>query len=206
MRERLTAYVDLLFAGNPEAEDVKQEILQNTLDKYDDLVAGGRSPEAAYSLAISGIGDLSELLNGNAPMAEPVKKVYGESREEKNKRKLMQAVAVGLYIICPIPLFFFHSKVGLCLLLLLVAAATILMVFSRKEKGSGENGPDGDPRMTARQKLKKSIRSTVDTVGLCIYFLLSILTGAWHLTWLIFLITEAVNGLIMAIMDLKETE
>ena len=61
MRERLAAYVDLLFAGNPEAEDVKQEILQNTLDKYDDLVAGGRSPEAAYSLAISGIGDLSEL-------------------------------------------------------------------------------------------------------------------------------------------------
>ena len=118
----------------------------------------------------------------------------------------MQAVAVGLYIICPIPLFFFHSKVGLCLLLLLVAAATVLMVFSRKEKGSGENGPDADPRVTARQKLKKSIRSAVDTVGLCIYFLLSILTNAWHLTWLIFLIMEAVNGLIMAIMDLKETE
>ena len=55
MREQLIRYVDLLFAGAPNAQDVKQEILQNTLDRYDDLLQQGKSPEAAYSLAISGI-------------------------------------------------------------------------------------------------------------------------------------------------------
>ena len=60
MREQLIRYVDLLFAGAPNAQDVKQEILQNTLDRYDDLLQQGKSPEAAYSLAISGIGDVND--------------------------------------------------------------------------------------------------------------------------------------------------
>ena len=66
MREQLIKYIDLLFAGAPEAEDIKQEILQNTLDRYDDLISQGKSPESAYSLAISGIGDINEILGGNA--------------------------------------------------------------------------------------------------------------------------------------------
>ena len=55
MREQLIQYVELLFAGTGDFEDTKQEILQNTLDRYDDLVAAGKVPEAAYRLAISGI-------------------------------------------------------------------------------------------------------------------------------------------------------
>ena len=57
MREQLIQYVELLFAGAPGSEDIKQEILQNTLDRFDDLISQGKQPEAAYRLAISGIGD-----------------------------------------------------------------------------------------------------------------------------------------------------
>ena len=42
MREQLISYVDLLFAGTTGCEDMKQEILQNTLERYDDLLAQGR--------------------------------------------------------------------------------------------------------------------------------------------------------------------
>ena len=38
MREQLEKYVELLFAGNPGSEEMKQEILQNTLDKFDDYI------------------------------------------------------------------------------------------------------------------------------------------------------------------------
>ena len=55
MKEKLIQYVDLLFAGATGSEEIKQEILQNTLDRYDDLIAEGRSPESAYRIAISGI-------------------------------------------------------------------------------------------------------------------------------------------------------
>ena len=47
MRDQLIQYVTLLFAGAQDCADTKQEILQNTLDRYDDLVAQGKSPEAA---------------------------------------------------------------------------------------------------------------------------------------------------------------
>ena len=45
MREHLIQYVNLLFAGTSGTEEIKQEILQNTLDRFDDLVAQGKSPE-----------------------------------------------------------------------------------------------------------------------------------------------------------------
>lgn len=64
MRDQLIQYVSLLFAGTENCEDIRQEILQNTLDRYDDLVAQGKSPESAYRQAISGIGDISEILSG----------------------------------------------------------------------------------------------------------------------------------------------
>ena len=62
MRDQLIQYVRLLFAGTPDSYDMQQEILQNTLDRYDDLIDQGKSPEAAYSLSISGIGDINEIL------------------------------------------------------------------------------------------------------------------------------------------------
>ena len=82
MREQLIRYVELLFAGAENAGDIQQEIQQNTLDRYDDLIAQGKTPEAAYRLAISGIGDINEILGsagGAAPKAtgavpQPVQK------------------------------------------------------------------------------------------------------------------------------------
>lgn len=71
MREQLENYVELLFAGAPDSNEIKQEILQNTLDRYDDLLAQGKSPEAAYRLAISGIGDISEILDAESTQGEP---------------------------------------------------------------------------------------------------------------------------------------
>ena len=60
MRQQLIQYVELLFAGAPGSEEIKQEILQNTLDRYDDLVSQGKTEAAAYRLAISGIGDIND--------------------------------------------------------------------------------------------------------------------------------------------------
>ena len=76
MREQLIQYVTLLFAGAQDCADTKQEILQNTLDRYDDLVAQGKSPEAAYRLAIGGIGDINEILAAEpetAALRQPAK-------------------------------------------------------------------------------------------------------------------------------------
>lgn len=212
MRDQLIRYVDLLFAGAPDADDIKQEILQNTLDRFDDLIAQGKTPAAAYSLAISGIGDIGEILGNqntvtasaaNAPAAsKPVTPIW---------RKVLRAVAICLYIICPIPLFILSEIgmdiIGLCGLLSIVAIATALMIIA------GSNSPTPSKKeefssttQSPQAELRKAVRKIINTTGIVGYFILSFLTQAWHITWLVFPIMAAVQGLANACLDLKEAK
>lgn len=202
MRNKLISYVDLLFAGNPDTEDIKQEILQNTLDRYDDLIAQGKSPEAAYSLAISGIGDISEIIGSAASQGASDNQSGGKGKKNEGDSKLLRAVAVALYILCPVPLFIIQNEIGLCLLLVMVAVATALMVISNSQKRKEQNVYV--IHLTPQQKLRKSIRSVINTAGLVIYFVISFATGAWFITWLVFPIAATISELVGACMDLKE--
>lgn len=207
MREQLEQYVNLLFAGAKDCEDIKQEILQNTLDRYDDLIAEGKVPEAAYRLAITGIGDVNEIL-GFKREAAPVSHGTVQKETADNDtplKKIMRAVAIGLYILCPIPLFVLSEigmdTLGLCGLLAIVAVATVLIVLGAKKEAKEETKEE---TLTPQQELRKSIGSLIWGIGLAVYFIISFLTNAWHITWLIFPITSTVKGLVNAILDLKE--
>ena len=207
MREQLTKYVELLFAGAPHAREIQQEILQNTLDRYDDLIAQGKSPEAAYSLSISGIGDISEILDRNhaqttyAPAVEPA-----EDPAESAKKKQRKATAIALYILSPVPLFilseFGLETIGLCLTLLLVAAATALLVMNGKDHAAAGN-KTAEPESTPEDKTKESIHTLIWCIGLAVYFVMSFATEAWYITWVMFPLIGCVQGLVDAIIDLK---
>lgn len=43
--------------------ELKEEILQNLIDKYHDLLAEGKSPEAAFNISVASVGDVDELLS-----------------------------------------------------------------------------------------------------------------------------------------------
>ena len=209
MREQLISYVDLLFAGAEDADDIKQEILQNTLDRYDDLLSQGKSPQAAYSLSISGIGDISELLEHGIP-ANPTPAPAATSAKPAflKDKKLTQAVAIGMYICCVIPVIILgnvgNGTIGLVMMFLLIAAATALLILS--EDGKKDKKEDCGCGKTSRQKnpLRKTINKIISTVGVCCYFIISFATGAWHITWLIFLIMAAAEQLANACLDLME--
>ncbi len=269
MREQLIQYVNLLFAGARDCEDIHQEILQNTLDRYDDLITQGKVPEAAYRLAITGIGDINEIL-GTKPQTAPIPPaVQTAESDDTPKKKLLRAIAVALYILCPIPLLVLGTLendmleiVGLCGLLAIVAVATVLMMLGAKKEQKQDEEVEGPkspltksisgllwtlglagyflvsfatddwhitwvifPILGALEKLsgvlvqryeegtapqewktpiKKVLSSFLWAVGLAVYFALSFATGAWYITWLIFPMTGALNGLICAILDLKE--
>lgn len=201
MREQLIQYVNLLFAGCPENGDMKQEILQNTLDRYDDLLAQGKAPEAAYRLAITGIGDINEVLGSTAPSPAPMPTATSAAEEEQSdKKKLMRAVAIGMYICCVLPLFILgnigNGIIGLCLMFLLIAAATVLMVMASSDK---EEKEQEDQQKSKQTPLYKAL----NTVALVLFLALSFFTGAWHITWLIWPIMAAVKGIIRAYGDLK---
>ena len=208
MREQLEQYVKLLFAGTPDSEDMQQEILQNTLDRYDDLLAQGKSPEAAYRLAISGIGDVNELLGASspAPGAAPVTTAT-EEPAQKDKKKWMRALAIAMYICSAIPLFILGNigdgVIGLSITCLLVAGATALMVMSSDKESEVK---ESNEVARAQDPMRKAIADGLSTGSLVLFLVLSFVTQAWHITWLVFPIMGTVRGIVFACMDLKEAK
>lgn len=201
MREQLIQYVELLFAGGRDCEDIQQEILQNTLDRYDDLISQGKVPEAAYRLAISGIGDINEIL-GTVPTAVPERTASQEEAADTPQKKRMRAFAVGLYILCPIPLIFMSGLgadiLGLIGTLVLVAIATVMMILnSKKEQKEHKKEQNRSP-------MQKSVTSLLWAIGLAVYFLWSFTSGAWYMTWVVFPILGALDDFVLALVAQKE--
>lgn len=205
MREQLIQYVELLFAGAGDCEDIKQEILQNTLDRYDDLVDSGKVPEAAYRLAIAGIGDINEILGTPVPSTAVSHPVTVEDDGDTPTKKLLRAVAVGLYILCPLPLIVLcelgTETLGLCGTLAIVAVATVMILLAGKKERPEKDDEESDDK---ESELNKSISAVLWAVGLGVYFLLSFTTRAWHITWTIFPVLVALDSLVSAIIRIQE--
>ena len=73
MRDKLTEYVRNLFRNAPNNQhnrELEEEILQNSLDRYDDLVAEGLPEDEAYRQTVASLGDVRPLLEteGWAPV------------------------------------------------------------------------------------------------------------------------------------------
>lgn len=216
MKAQLEKYVKLLFAGSPASEDMMQEILQNTLDKYDDYITQGKSPEAAYRLAISGIGDISELLSQeqNDPVPQSPAHANTDYRGRPIKpmwKRVLTAVAVGLYILCAIPLILFgetgFETLGLIATISIAAVATVAIIIASSGDSDDEKDKDEDDEEGRHHPpLQKAINSLVDVLGLIVYLFISFQTGAWHITWVIFPMIAALNGIVRAIFDLSRRD
>lgn len=214
MREQLAQYVDLLFAGSDGAEEIKQEILQNTLDRFDDLVSRGSTEEAAYRQAIAGIGDVGELLGGESPDARPQPEIVdplpGFEGTAPAVARMMRAVAIFLYIVSPVPLLLLDTlgwdNIGMCLTLVIVAIATLLLLTFKAPAGkkSAQDSQQAAGTAEGRKNLGVSIKSLMRTLGVVLYFVISFSTGAWLVTWLIFPIEKALEGVVCAGLDLRE--
>lgn len=204
MKEQLVQYVNLLFAGTENTDDMKQEILQNTLERYDDLIAQGKAPQAAYQLSIAGIGDINELLGRTEQKeTEPQQESKSQDTPYPVWKRVMRAVAICLYIVSVIPLIALEhaglEELGLCGTLAIVAVATAILIFT----GNKHSNQETNNNNRHSSELEKAIHSIVLPVGLCIYFIISFITQAWYITWVIFPIMAAVQGLIKAVFDLK---
>ena len=131
MRDKLKTYIDYLFAGAPQTAataETKAEILQNTLDKYDDLIAEGKTPEAAYSLAVSGIGDLGDFLTRGVRTEAPPAPSPSPRAQPSWLSSLLLALSIMLYICCVIPVIA-GEKDGVVMMFIMIAIATGLIVF-----------------------------------------------------------------------------
>ena len=65
MENRIRKHIEGIFAGAPKTaktRDLMEEMIVNVIERYHDMRDGGMSDEDAYRAAITGIGDVSELI------------------------------------------------------------------------------------------------------------------------------------------------
>jgi len=209
MNEKLRNYIDSLFADAPQtvrAVELKEEMFQNLMDKYNDLISQGKSEEAAYNIAVASIGDVDSLIAG---LSEGRVELNQSSRK---RNALFISIAVALYILSPVPVILLENTVGLMLLFVFVAMATGLLIYNGATREKYVKADDTmveefkEWKQNSRQKNKAvdAIIGSVWLIAVCVYIVVSFMTGAWHITWLIFLITAAVSSMIKGIFMLKQ--
>ena len=137
-----------------------------------------------------------ELLTGRENLQEA-------NKEDKNKyfaRNIAIAVAMYIASVMMIVLFaqFGMAEIGVCVFFGIVALATALLVYNGITYSKKE-----EIQETKDEKEEKLVKEIFDMIGVIIYFIVSFLTMAWHLTWIIFLIMGLVNAIIGLIYNIK---
>jgi hypothetical protein len=217
MNERIRNHIEELFSDAPKNRrftELKEELLSNSNCKYDDLVEGGASPDEAFKSVISGIGDVSELISQlNSEKQTDTAKI-----EESRKRSaILVSVAIGLFVLSPTVLIFFgavlnKSIAGLLIMLILLAIGVAILVYNSMtklpEKQEDETFVEEFRQWKVEKGQKKGIRAAISGILwpliVVIYFLVSFLTGAWHLTWLLYIIGACIEGVISLLFELRK--
>lgn len=220
MEDKLRAYMDHLFRDvKPDRRSIelKEEILQNLVDKYHDLLSEGKTQEAAYNIAVASIGDMDELLAG-LKQELPVNRLFDDEKMQawRKKSALRISVAVALYIMCLLPPILlsdtkFESNLAPALMFILIGIATGLLIYNNMTKPYYQRMDDSivdefrewQQQTDANKRAFRAISSALWALIVVIYILISFWTFAWHITWVIFLIGVAIEGIIKAIFELK---
>ena len=221
MEEKLREYVDSLFNGTVQtkkAVELKEEMIRNLHDKYNDLISEGKTPEAAYNIAVSGIGDVSGLLRELESDDH-----YAPDKHEleiaRRRSAMFTAVAVMVYILSILPLIVLaqlgvrhYERIGLPFIIIMVAFATGLLVYNNMTKPKLFKGSDTmveefrewQSGTQDRKSLRRSISSALWALITVVYFIVSFATRAWHVTWIIFIMGAAVEAFINIFYTIKK--
>lgn len=221
MQDKIRNYIHELFTEAPKtrkAMDLKEEMTQNTIEKYEDLIREGYPEEDAFQNVIHSIGDVTELF----PDLEDQNFLILPEKDRR-KKALLKAISVGLYILAGVVFIFFQFiesvsfayEVGL--LGLVIAGAicifpTCMLVYAanmypnyqkRKEENLVELYKEAKYSNNQEKAVRTSISAIIWTLTLVLYFIISFTTSAWYITWVIFLIGACVQAVAELLFSLK---
>lgn len=143
-----------------------------------------------------------ELLTGNQNIIEAKK----EDKKAKFARNI--AISVALYILSLVAIIatstIGYEILGVCLFFTIIAVATGIIIYSAIVYGK-----DKEQKSEKNKKRNENVKAITDIIGLIgviIYFIVSFTTGAWHITWIIFLIIGVCNAIVRLIFGLKKCD
>lgn len=225
MKERIRKHIDGLFKDAPKtrkAMELKEEMIQNTLEKYQDLVGEGYQEEDAYQNVINSIGDVTELFG---ELEE--KNLLNLPEDLRRKRAMLKTIAVGLYIFAgavfimgmvivdyylsmmeEAGLLIFAATIFLCIppTCMLVYAANMYPAFSKKEENLVETYKEAVHAKNKKKAVKVSVGAIIWLVTITIYFIISFATYKWQVTWITFLIGACAQAISELIFNLRRSD
>lgn len=214
MSKKIAEYVNFIFRNAPntrEAMELKEEIENNVSDKYNKLVAGGLDEEQAFSKAIASIGNIDELLDELKHSAEKKSsQAENENRQKEKKliRVLLEAAAVMLFVLCPVPVIMLSNEIGVVWMFVLIACGTGVWIFSslfksqQNEDDIGRSFAEYKNHYKPKRRLFRKTKSLIWSCTTLLYLIISFLTRRWDITWIIFII----SGIGVSILDIGMDE
>ena len=95
MSKKINSYVEVLFSDIPRSEranELKEELLANMSEHFEDHIKDGKTEEEAFNLVINSLGNIDEMLADIMPNEEFIKQSnYFRKRNSKN-------IAIGVCI------------------------------------------------------------------------------------------------------------
>lgn len=218
MKEKIRQHFNMIFADAPKtrrAIDLKEEMTQSAMDKFDDMVADGYSEEDAYENVIHSIGDVTQLF----PAVEE-KNLLVLSEKDRKKKALLTSIAVGIYIFAGAVFFYFgadggNPEFGMVLTILLCIVPTVMLVYAsnmypdyhqKEEPDMVELYKAAKYSTNKARAVRKSINSIIWSVTLVLYFVISFISYRWQVTWIIFLIAFCLQAIVKLVFELRADE
>lgn len=224
MNERIRKHINELFADAPKtrkALELKEEMAQNTIEKYQDLIGEGYQEEDAYRNVIDSIGDVTELFED---LKE--KSLFSLPEKDRKKKAMLTAIAVGMYIfagvvflVCMVldDIYFLKlpeiGMLGLALTALVCIPPTCMLVYAahmypvhrKKEENLVELYKEAAYVGSREKAIKKCIGIIIWLTTFLLYFAISFATGHWEVTWLLFLVGACAQAIEVLIFSLRRS-
>lgn len=212
---KIKNYVDELFKDinkTRKSEELKEELLSDLEEKYQDLINNGKKEKDAYQEVIEGIGDVDELLE---ELKEP--NLY-EDLKTRKKTAFIVSLSVGLYILSLMStivcdeLLELPDTISAISFFGIAGIATCILIYHFMSIPKYQKRDDSfvevrKEKIDARNK-NKQLLNALDTIVwlliLIIYFLISFLLNCWYISWILFLVGPLVTTIVHLLVGGKE--
>ena len=198
--------IKLRKAAGLSQEEVadKLELTRQTVSKWE---TGQSSPDLDKVLPLCNLYGVTpdELLHdGGSDEADELKAQRDAERaEELLDKSVAKKKTIGILVAVAIPVAGINPIIAGAIFLLLCGLATLIIIFSAITYR--RNHKENKPRSKG-ESLYRSIDGILALVTLTFYLLVSFLTGAWYITWIMWIIYAVLTQIVKLIFLIKTGE
>ena len=189
---------------------IKLNVVRQTISKWE---TDQSMPDFDKVVPICNLYEISteELFHDEVSTVREGEEVLEENtildQNYNRKKALFTTVAVMLYILSVVVIIFFSTVlrspiVGVCVFFIVIAVATGLLIYIEMTKPF-TNEKKKEKVLTREDKLYKRITSVLALFVLAIYLIVSFLTMAWGVTWILWIVYVLLTEIIKLGFSLK---